>query len=92
MKKTKLIKASLFVVALSFGTNIYAEETATEKIESSVNKTADGVKKTYRKAKDKTCEMINGKMKCIAKKIKNESKNLKDNVETQSTEIINKID
>lgn len=40
--------------------------------------TAKNVKKVYRKAKDKTCEMINGKLECTVQKAENKMKNLKD--------------
>lgn len=55
-------------------------------------KTTDKVKSTYRDAKDKVCEMIDGKMKCVAKKIKNKALNMADKLETDATELKNKVD
>ena len=93
MKKMSLLSVYLLcAIMLCLGLSTYAEETIVEKIETGSNKTVDSVKKTYRKAKDKTCEMINGKMKCVEKKIKNKIENLKDKAETESKEIKNKID
>ncbi len=34
--------------------------------------------KAYRKTKDKTCQLMNGKMECKAKEIKHEFENKKD--------------
>ncbi len=92
MKKNNLLGVFLFTTMLCFGMSTYAEETTAEKLETSANKTTDNVKSTYRKAKDKTCKMVNGEMKCFKNKIKNKFKNLKDKSDTEATEIKNKID
>ncbi|MFN8845748.1 MAG: hypothetical protein ACK5V3_03025 [Bdellovibrionales bacterium] len=63
-----------------------------EKAETVKNKTVDGVKSTYRKLDDKICETVNGKMRCVTKKIRNKVKNTSDQIETDTTETINKID
>ncbi len=39
-----------------------------------------GTKKGYRKIQDKTCEVINGKAKCFAKKVKHSMENEMDKV------------
>jgi ElaB/YqjD/DUF883 family membrane-anchored ribosome-binding protein len=44
------------------------------------------VKKGYRKAKDKTCEMINGKMECAVQKAKNAVKNVGDEIKDKSND------
>lgn len=36
--------------------------------------------------------MVNGKLECAGKKIKNKAKNLKDKTETKANELKNKID
>lgn len=92
MKKNNLLTIYLCAAMLGLGISTHAEETTLEKIETGSNKAADSAKKTYRKAKDKVCEMVNGKMKCVEKKIKGKVENLKDKVETESKEIKNKID
>lgn len=89
MKKQMLLVVGILGLCLSFSAQ--AEETVTEKIETSANKTADAVKKTYRSAKDKTCEMVNGKMECAAKKLKHTGQNAMDKVETKATEVKNEV-
>ena len=58
--------------------------------ESSVSHAADeagnSVKKTYRSAKDKTCEMVNGKMQCLGKKIKHKLENASDSASAKAKE------
>ncbi len=90
MKKNNFLMALLLTTFLGLGINLMAEETTAEKIETSTNKGVDNVKSTYRNAKNEVCEMINGKMKCIGKKIKNKAKDLKDKASTKATEIKNK--
>ncbi|MFN3454060.1 MAG: hypothetical protein ACK41T_03815 [Pseudobdellovibrio sp.] len=87
-----LLIASLFIATTSLSTFAFAEETTMEKAENAANKTADSVKKTYRGAKDKVCEMINGKMECVAKKIKHGAQNAADSTETKAKELKNKVD
>ena len=87
MKKQMLLVAGILSLCLIFSAQ--AEETVTEKIETQTNKATDSVKKTYRSAKDKTCEMVNGKMECAVKKLKHKGQNAMDKVETKATEIKN---
>ena len=84
-----LLVAGILSLCLAF--TAQAEETVTEKIETQANKTTDAVKKTYRSAKDKTCEMVNGKMECAAKKLKHKGQNAMDKVETKATEVKNEV-
>lgn len=91
MKNT--FKILMIVSTLALGLNIaQAEETTSEKIETTANKTTDAVKEGYRSAKDKGCEMINGKMECAGKKLKHKAENVKDKAGTKATEIQNKVD
>jgi len=46
-----------------------------------MNDTKRGVKKAARAAEDKTCELVNGKMECAAKKVKHSIQNGADKVE-----------
>ena len=69
-----------------------AKESTLEKAETVKNKSVDSVKSTYRKVDDKVCEMINGKMNCVMKKVKNKVKNTTDKLDTKATETINKVD
>ena len=85
MKNLKMMKPLL---AMSFALYLGSSAFATE---SSVSHTADeagnSVKKTYRNAKDKTCEMVNGKMQCLGKKIKHKMENASDAISTEAKEI-----
>ena len=75
-----------------FGFTVSAEETIPEKVNTATNKTVDNVKEGYRNAKDKTCEMINGKMECVGKKIKNKTRTAVDKTKTKAEELKDKID
>lgn len=93
MFSKKLVNQLVVTLSLIlFSSFVHAEETTMEKVETGANHAADSVKKTYRDAKDKACEMVNGKLECAGKKIKNKAKNLKDKTETKATELKNKID
>lgn len=89
---TNLIRASVIATVISLGLVVYAEETKIEKAETVKNKAVDATKKVYRNAKDEVCEMVNGKMECMAKKVVNKVKSLSDKAETKTTETKNKID
>ncbi len=85
MKNMKIFKPLLAITfSLYLGSSAFANE-------SSVSQTAgdagNAVKKTYRNAKDKTCEMINGKMQCLGKKIKHKMENASDEVSSEAKEI-----
>ena len=59
----------------------FADDTVGEKVEEAAKDTGRAVKKSARKVKDKSCEMVNGKMECAAKKAKNSARNMGDKVE-----------
>lgn len=88
----KLIIATVFAIGAGLTTIAQAEETMGEKAQHIGNKAADSVKKGARKVQDETCEMINGKMECIAKKVKHKAQNAGDAIETKAKEEKNKID
>lgn len=56
-------------------------EEAKQKMEEVSNDTTRGAKEAWRGAKDKTCEMVNGKMECAGQKAKHSIQNGVDNVE-----------
>ncbi|MBC7714620.1 MAG: hypothetical protein H7177_14840 [Rhizobacter sp.] len=58
----------------------HADETVKEKAAEAGNDTTRAVRKGARNVKDKTCEMVNGKMKCAAKKAKHKMQNAGDKV------------
>lgn len=87
------INKSFFVAAIfSLSLLANAEETNLEKAETIKNHSVDSIKKGYRSAKDKGCTMINGKMDCAVKKMKNKIKDQSDKVKTEAKEIENKVD
>lgn len=92
MKMTKILFKSYIVSVLLISGAASAVETNIEKTETVVNKSVDKVKSAARDVDNKVCEMIDGKMKCVVKKIKNKLKNAEDSTKTKATEIKNKID
>lgn len=92
MKTIKLLTLSLLMSATLTASYASAVETVGEKMETSGNKAVDSVKSTYRKGKDKTCEMVNGKMSCAGKKMKHKMQNAADSIDTKGTEVKNKMD
>ncbi len=92
MKKYNRLSLCLLAMLISFGINGRAEESVIEKVETSKNKAVDSVKGSYRASKDKACKMIHGKLECLGKKIKNQTKDVIDKSETKSTEIKDKVD
>jgi len=89
---TKLISVLVLAMTLGTASMSHAEETTLEKAQTVGNESVDGVKKGYRKAKNKACETINGKLECAGKKVKNGAKNLGDKAETTAEEVENKVD
>ena len=87
----KNIILSTVVIAslLTFAPALHAEETTMEKAETVKNKTVDKMKKAYRTTKDEVCELVNGKMECVAKKLKHKAQNATDAVKTKANEIKN---
>ena len=83
----KIVTVSIFIMGSAF-----AAETVGEKVNTATNKAVDTVKENYRDAKDKTCEMVNGKMECVSKKIKNKARTAADKIKTKAEEAKDKID
>lgn len=83
---------AITVGSLIVGISSYAVETNGEKVEAAADKVADGVKSTARNLEEKTCELINGKMKCAVKKINNRRKNATDKMGSKIKETKNKVD
>lgn len=83
-KNFKMLFTVFVTTALlgSFGSSfVHADETVKEKVSEAGNDAKRAVKKGARKVKDETCEMINGKMKCVANKIKHSAQNAGDAIE-----------
>lgn len=79
LKITFALMAAAFITASSLPV-VYAEETAKEKVTEAASDTKKEAKQLGRKVKDETCELVNGKMECVGKKIKNKAKNAGDEV------------
>jgi ABC-type transporter MlaC component len=83
-KKIKMLFTALVTTAL-MGSSIvnfaHADETVKEKVTEARKDTKRAMKKSARKVKDETCEMVNGKMKCMGKKIKHGAQNVGDKIE-----------
>ena len=88
----KQIIATVFALGMGVSTIAHAEEGVIEKTQTVGNKAADKVKKGARAASDEVCELVNGKMECVAKKVKHKVQNGADAVETKAKEEKNKID
>lgn len=80
------------LVGLGFGYTAHAEETKMERAETAKDKTVDASKATYRDAKGKLCEMVNGKLDCAVKKVQSKLKTAADKAKTKATEAKNKAD
>lgn len=89
--KTKII-ATVFAIGMGLATISHAEETAAEQTQAAGSKVANKVKQGARKVSDEVCEMINGKMKCVAKKVKHKAQNAADSIESKVKEEKNKVD
>ena len=73
-----------------FGKVVKAEETLLEKANIVTEKTTNSVKKTVKKVQDKGCELVDGKMQCLGKKIKHKVEALSEDAATKVKEIKNK--
>jgi TATA-box binding protein (TBP) (component of TFIID and TFIIIB) len=82
----------LAAIVLGLALNLSAEETNLEKAETQKNKTMDSLKKKYRKAKDEICQMTNGKMVCVKRKLVDGVQNATDKIKTDAIEVKNKAD
>lgn len=91
IKKNLVMTCCALMAVTSFAFADASKKTVTERAGETVSETyqdtKDGVKKTYRKVEDKTCEMINGKMECVAKKVANKTKNAADEVKDKANDV-----
>ncbi len=84
---TKLFLASVVAVTFTGGISTAFAETVGEKMSEAGQDMKKGTKKSYRDVKDKTCEMINGKMECVAKKVKHKVQNGMDEVSDKAQDV-----
>lgn len=76
----RLFLAAVLAFSFMAGLSTAAAETVGEKASEVGHDMKKETKKAYRKVKDKTCEMVNGKMECAAKKVKHKVQNGMDEV------------
>ena len=82
--QTKLLTIALLVFTALNVVHVetaMSEETLAEKTKEAGRDVKRGTNKAVRKVKDETCELVNGKMECAAKKVKHSILNTTDKVE-----------
>ena len=89
-KLNTILAAAAFIISVQYSQLVKAEETVLEKTEVATDKISNSAKKAYRSAQDKGCEMVDGKLQCLGKKIKHKAQNLSDDAATKAKEIKNK--
>lgn len=72
-----LIFAAFIFIPFAFA---QAEETMTEKTQETATDIKKAMKKGGHRVEEKGCEMVNGKLQCLGKKIKNRGEEVKDEV------------
>jgi hypothetical protein len=77
MKKINILFFALALMSI----HACADETVEDKIKEAGNDTNRAVKKGVRTVKNKTCEYVDGKMKCAAQQVKQSMENVGDRVE-----------
>jgi hypothetical protein len=92
MKKLCWPIVMILMASIAFNGPAWSKQTRVEKIESVADNAVNASKKAYRKAKDKTCELINGEMKCLPAKIRNKSQTAAEHLKSKAKEKKNKID
>lgn len=85
MTKNKNISLATLALVFAFAAPVASvradNDTVGEKVDEAVQDTKRGTKKAARTVGEKSCELVNGKMECVGKKIKNRAKDAKDSVE-----------
>ena len=88
MKVSAIILGLILVASPNF---VMGEESTAKKVVSETAEVARDTgkmaKKKWRAAKDKGCEMVNGKMDCTVKKLKHKGENIKDEVNDKVDDI-----
>ena len=70
----KINRTALIFCFAAYSLTSYAEETIAKKTETVATQAADGVKTGIEDAREKVCQLTNGKLKCAYKRIKNKFK------------------
>lgn len=69
------------LIGLMMSGRVLADDSLKSKAKEAGNDTSRAAKKGVRAVKDKTCEMINGKMECAGQKVKHSIQNGADKIE-----------
>jgi len=84
----KYSRPSLMTAALILSPVLLQHASAAETVKESTKEMGRDVSKTAKKGarslEDKTCEMVNGKMECAAKRVKHSAKNTVDEVKDKA--------
>ncbi|MES2801695.1 MAG: hypothetical protein V4654_04335 [Bdellovibrionota bacterium] len=86
-KKLVHVFALMFLTATLQSTAYAKDETMGEKTSEVAQDTGKAVKKGARKAKDKTCRMVKGKMECAAENVKHKVENVTDEVKDKVEDV-----
>ena len=84
MKYLHLFVLATMLASISSPLLALADETMGEKASEAASDTKKAVRKGTRKVKDKTCEMVDGKMSCAGKKMKHKMENAVDEVKDKT--------
>lgn len=75
------MKFILVMLSLAVTMVTHAEDSLKKKASETMNDTRRGVQKAGRDLKDKTCELMNGKVECAFQKAKHTVQDVADSVE-----------
>lgn len=81
LKSIMFLIAAIIMGVFTINLSARADDTMKEKASEAASDTGRAAKKAGRVVRDKTCEMVNGKMKCAVKKVKHSIQNGADNIE-----------
>lgn len=87
------MKSLVLCAALAFCfSTAHAEETIGEKTKATAKDAGAAVTKGAHRVGEEVCEMVNGKMKCVGKKIKNRASEAGTAVKNKAEEVKDSVD
>lgn len=81
MKIAKWTQITLAALLFATPVALRAESDLSENTKEAVSDVKKSARKSARKVKDKSCELVNGKMECAGKKLKHKAQNAADEIE-----------
>lgn len=90
MKASKIVFPIILATSFGFCTFAFGEESTTDKVNIMADRTSDATKRNYRAVKDKLCKIVDGKIQCAGKKMKNSMLNATDKAKTDAKEALDK--